>query len=291
MPDLQYYYKIVGSEKVDNGTTFWNSITLELENYLLHGDMDLFLINNIQPHVFVWPQDGCQNKVQLEILENDKESIFYKTLSINNYGPQGIRLHNNIQLDRVQHVWSIYNLVEKLNFSLQNDEIIFEFGAGTGQMADVLSDMNFIGKHIIYDLPLMTVLQKHFIDKKNIKNTYILDDESINIINGTNFLPCNQINGESYIVNLPNINFIATYSLSEADINTRNRFTQYIMNFSRIFIVYHPGVNEVSEYVDYYEDIEKIQKLIEKTHYYSDNPHFNNGRLFMAVKKSLSGGL
>lgn len=264
----------------------WSEFTQNLETYLINGDMDLYLVNNIEPHIFTWPQDAIQNKYQLNILENDKESIFYKTLKVNDYGPQGIHLYKNIQLDRVQQVWSIYVLAQRLNFSLDNDEIIFEFGAGTGQMADVLTDLNFKGRHIIYDLPLMTVLQKYFIDKKAIKNTYILDDENINIINGTNFLPCNQINSEKYVLGLPNINFIATYSLTETDIHTRNKFSEYMVGFSRIFIVYWPGKSSVGDYIDNSEYIKIIQKKIEKTHYcFNVDDHFNNGKLFIALKK------
>jgi len=281
---------IIQKVKTNNSypsSTTWIKFTEHLESYLINGDMDLFLINHIEPHIFIWPRDSIQNKHQLQILENDPESIFYKTLKVNDYGPQGIRLYKNTQLDRVQQVWSIYNLVEKLNLSLDNDEIIFEFGAGTGQMADVLSDLNFKGRHIIYDLPLMTVLQKHFIDKKGIKNTHILDDENINIINGTNFLPCNQINSEKYVLGLPNINFIATYSLTETDIHTRNRFSEYMIEFSRIYIVYWPGKNEVGDYNDNTEYIEMIQKKIEKTHYCFNDNNFENGKVFIAVKKSL----
>lgn len=265
----------------------WTEFTQHLETYLIYGDIDLYLIKNIEPHLFTWPQHSVQNKCQLQILENNQESIFYKTLKINDYGPKGIYLYKNIQLDRVQQVWSIYNLVEKLNFSLDNDEIIFEFGAGTGQMADVLSDLNFKGRHIIYDLPLITVLQKHFIDKKGIKNTYILDDENINIINGTNFLPCNQIKSEKYVLGLPNINFIATYSLSETDIQTHNKFSEYMVDFSRIFIVYWPGKHEICDNIDNSDYIEMIQKKIEKTHYCFNENNFENGKVFIAVKKSL----
>ena len=268
-------------------STNWTEITKHLETYLINGDMDLYFINNIEPRVFTWPMDSIQNKYQLQILENNPESIFYKTLKVNDYGPKGIKLYENIQLDRVQQVWSIYNFVEKLNFSLDNDEIILEFGAGTGQMADVLSDLNFKGRHIIYDLPLMTVLQKHFIDKQGIKNTYILDDENINIINGTNFLPCNQINSEKYVLGLPNINFIATYSLSETDIHTHNKFSEYMIRFSRIYIVYWPGISSEGDYIDNSEYIEMIQKKIEKTHYCFNDNHFGNGKVFIAVKKLL----
>jgi hypothetical protein len=112
-------------------------------------------------------------------LEKNKDDIFYKTIiKTNNYGPRGLNLYNNVQLDRVQQVWSIYNLVNILNFNLNNrDEIILEFGGGTGQMADVLYELGFKGKHIVYDLPLMTVLQRYFVDKRSIKTQHILDDE------------------------------------------------------------------------------------------------------------------
>lgn len=276
----------VKNNSYTNSST-WSKFTQHLENYLINGDMDLYLINNIEPHVFKWPIDSIQNKHQLQILENDQESIFYKTLKVNDYGPLGVGLYKNTQLDRVQQVWSIYNLVEKLNLSLDNDEIIFEFGAGTGQMADVLSNLNFKGRHIIYDLPLMTVLQKYFIDKRGIKNTHILDDETINIINGTNFLPCNQINSEKYVLGLPNINFIATYSLTETDIHTHNKFSEYMIGFSRIYIVYWPGKNEIGDYIDNSKYIEMIQKKIGKTHHCFNGNNFENGKVFIAVKKSL----
>ena len=269
----------------------WCEFTKDLEQYLINGNMNLYLKNNIHPHVFTWPQRSIQNMHQLMILENDKESVYYKTLKVNDYGPDGIYLYKNVQLDRVQQVWSIYNLEKKLNFSLNNDEIIFEFGAGTGQMADVLSKLNFKGKHVIYDFPLMTVLQKYFIDKRGIKNTFILDNENINITNGTNFLPCNQINSEKHVLGLPNINFIATYSLTEADLNTRNKFSAYMVNFSRIFIIYWPGKHSVGDNIDNTEYIELIRNKINKTHNCFDYDNFGNGKVFMAVKKSIQDKL
>jgi hypothetical protein len=286
-PNVEYIIKRVQNNSYYNSSNSWREFTQHLEKYLISGDLDLYLINNIEPHVFTWPQQGVQNMRQLNILESDRESIFYKTLKVNDYGPKGIYLHNNIQLDRVQQVWSIYNLVTKCNLSLNTDEIIFEFGAGTGQMADVLSDLKFAGKHIIYDLPLMTVLQKYFIDKKSIKNTYILDDEPTTIINGTNFLPCNQPNSETHVLELPNINFIATYSLTETDITTRNKFIEYMVAFSRIYIVYWPGKTEVGDHNDNSDYIQMIQHKIDKTHYWFHSDNFENGKVFMAVKKTI----
>jgi hypothetical protein len=274
------------SKNVHDSSKLWIEFTKDLKHYLENGDLDLYLINGISPNLFKWAENSPQNIKQLEILEKDKESIFYKTLlKTNDYGPIGIFLQNNIQLDRVQHTWSIYNLVNALNLDLNKDEIIFEFGGGTGQMADVLSDLNFKGKHIVYDLPLITVLQKYFVDKRNIKNVHILDDETQNLMNSTNYLPCNQPNSEKTILGLPNINFIATYSLSETDVCTRDKFAEYMTHFSRIYIVYWPGKTDAEDYIDNAEYIQIIKQNIENTHYYYDGDNFGNGKVFMAIKK------
>ncbi len=141
--------------------------------------------------------------------------------------------------------------VKILNLNLNNDnEIILEFGGGTGQMSDVLSKLNFKGKHIVYELPLITIIQRHFINKRNIKTKYILDDEKLDIINGTNFLPCNQINTEKFVMNLQNINFIATFSLTETDIDTHNKFAKFITNFSRVYIAYSLNKTVTEDYID-----------------------------------------
>jgi hypothetical protein len=268
----------------------WSSFTNGLKNYLTNGDLDLYRIKNIVPHIFTWPESSGQNITILNILEKNKDNIFYKTIiKTNNYGPHGIKLYNNIQLDRVQQAWSIYNLVNSLNLNLDNcHENILEFGGGTGQMADVLHDLGFKGKHIVYDLPLMIVLQRHFVDKRCVKTQHILDDEGITFINGTNYLPCNQERSEKMIMKLPNINFIATYSLSETDINTHNKFAEYIMNFSRIFIVYMPDKTHVGDYIDNHEYIEKIQSRLDATHFCYIGTDYGGGKTFMAVKKSLT---
>lgn len=266
----------------------WNNITKQLKTYLETGDLNLYKINNIAPHVFTWAEMSGQNIKALNFLEKDKDNIFYKTaINTNNYGPFGIKLYKYVQLDRVAQIWSIYNLVNVLNLNLNDNEIILEFGGGTGQMSDVLSNLNFKGRHIVYDLPLMTVLQSHFVGKRSIKNTHILDDEPINLINGTNYLPCNQPLSEKYIMGLPDVNFVATYSLSETDIETHNKFAEYIMNFKRIYIVYIPTKSYVGDYIDNGEYIQNIKTKLELTHYCHIGSDYGSGLTFLAVKKDI----
>ena len=83
----------------------WDDMTKTLRYYLE---------NEIKPHIFIWPEDSLQNKLQLNLLKKNTECIFYKTaISNNDYGPIGVKLYDNVQLDRVAQVWSIYILVNK----------------------------------------------------------------------------------------------------------------------------------------------------------------------------------
>jgi len=95
----------------------WDDMTKTLRYYLENENIDLFRVNEIKPHIFIWPEDSLQNKLQLNILKKNTECLFYKTaLSNNDYGPIGVKLYDNVQLDRVAQVWSIYILVNKLQF-------------------------------------------------------------------------------------------------------------------------------------------------------------------------------
>ena len=275
------------STRPSNSSRTWVECTKDLLDYLEHGDLELYHQKKICPRIFYWPEGGHQNKMQLDYLLKDTESVLYKTLFTNTYGPLGIQLYQNIQLDRVQQIWSLYNLVTFLNLNPADNEILFEFGAGTGQMADVLAELKFQGPHVVYDLPLMTVLQTYFIEKRGIANQHLIDEEATTLQMGTNFLTNNQPAKEAYVMTLPNINFVATYSLSETDAETHAKFASYMPFFSRIYIVYWPGKHDICDGVDNTEYIEQIKRDIKDTHTYKEYSNFGNGTAFLAVKKEI----
>jgi len=268
----------------------WNNFTSELRYYLENENIDLFRKKEIKPHVFIWPEKSPQSIKQLEILKR-KNDIFYKCIKeTNDYGPEGIEMFDNVQLDRVSHTWYLNILVNELNMDLNNkDQIIFEFGGGTGQMSDVLKSLDFKGKHIIYDLPLMLVLQEYFINKKNINVNYLLDSEKNDLIFGSNMLPCNQNIWEKKIINnYQNLNFIATYSLTETDLETRNKFSDYLINFERIIIVYWDWVSEEFDNIDNKKYINDIVKKLEKTHDCSISENYGNGLILKCKRKQIN---
>ncbi len=62
----------------------WVNFMLHLKSYLQTDDLELYRINNIQPHIFTWPEESKQNMKVLEILESQPESIFYKVIQKSN---------------------------------------------------------------------------------------------------------------------------------------------------------------------------------------------------------------
>ena len=66
-----------------------------------------------------------------------------------------------------------------------------------------------------------------------------------------------------------------------------NKFSEYMVNFSRIFIIYWPGKTEIGDNNDNTEYIQTIQQKIENTHYCFHHDNFGNGKVFMAVKKTI----
>jgi len=288
--DISLSTFIVNIEKKEfNCSTSWRENINHCRSYIIsnYKKLDDYKIDNVQPEIFTWPQDSIQNKRQYDFLKNNltHDNIFLKEIYKNTYGPKNIKLFNNIQLDRVQHVWSIFFLVNYLNFDLNNkNEVIIEFGAGTGQLSDVLNNLNFKGSHIIYEIPIFTILQKFFVEKEGIKTNYILDDKELNIINGTNFLPCNQNINEDKIMNLDNLTFIASYSLTETDIETHNKFYNYILNFRRVYIVYWPYKDNVGDNIDNGKYINDIFNKMKETHKCNIINNFENGNIYYAEK-------
>jgi len=131
------------------------------------------------------------------------------------------------------------------------------------------------------------VLQKYFVTKRWVENQHLLDDEDTELRKGTNYLPNNQPKREAAVMGLPNLNFIATYSLSETDAETHAKFAKYMPCFSRIFIVYWPGKHSICDGVDNSEYVEQIKRDLKETHNFLEYDNFGNGKAFLAVKNEI----
>lgn len=83
---------------------------------------------------------------------------------------------------------------------------------------------------------------------------------------------------------LDNLTFIASYSLTETDIETYNKFYNYILNFRRVYIVYWPYKDKVGDNIDNGKYINDIFNKMKETHKCNIINNFKNGNIYYAEK-------
>jgi len=142
----------------------------------------------------------------------------------------------------------LYHLTEYYNFSNKkpNDfEVIFEFGGGYGSMCRLIHNLNFQGKYIIFDFPHFIALQKFYLKSAGYN---IYDYKDYNKVNSGIFLISDINDLEDickFLSPLSNSLFIATWSLSETNLTTRNLFNNIYKNFNHFIIAFQDSFGEV----------------------------------------------
>lgn len=146
---------------------------------------------------------------------------------------------------RIHHQFLLYSFdIEFENF-INDINIIFEFGGGYGSMCENIFRHNYKGEYVIFDFKEFSVLQKYYLN-----NT--LSHKSFNKIMFINDLKNSRAIENK--INSSNSLFIATWSLSETDLKTRNLFDENILkNFDYYLIAFQPVFNEIDN-LNYFKD-------------------------------------
>lgn len=250
--------------------------------------LDEFKKRGFGPALFSWPENSAQNSLELKEADKlgEKWHIWADILSLSpDYGPFGIKTHpwkgRAIQFDRVQQVWTLY----ESGLSMQDEgTVLVEFGGGTGQMASVVHDAAFKGSHFVYDFPEMLTLQNHFHIKAGCNGTFVLDSDTAALLHTagrTNYLSNTEGASFEKVMALPRINFVATYSFTEADQPTRAKFMPHFKSFDSIYIVYWPSFDNI----DNEASIKTIADSVAATHEVSIKSHLANGKVFQANRR------
>jgi hypothetical protein len=299
------------------GHPIWLGNIAELRKHLNEdcNKFDDYRVADWNPKVFTWPESGKQNIKQLPVLSglNDTTSCppsfsqKYKScwmelvFSRNDYGPRNILLQTcsgsgrKIQLDRVQHVYNLFE-ASQLSLSLQDEgAILLEFGAGTGQMASVIQDSGFRGIHVAYDFLEMQLMQRRFHLGGHDGSRFItagLDGNRVSSSNDivlmskgvTNYLPVGDIDSLNALLSKPRVTFVSTYAFTEADAASHDLFIPHFPKFDGFFIVFWTKFGEVNEQTA----IDGIMKACASTHDMTVSKYFNNGQALRGVRKSAS---
>jgi len=159
----------------------------------------------------------------------------------------------------VHHAYHLARFEGEAAITIGSLDTILEFGGGFGSMCRLCHNLGFKGKYIILDLPHFSALQQ-----------YYLKSCGLNVLPGTDFekadegIAClSSIDDLKHLfrtVNskIPASLFIATWSLSEAPVETRDAVFDVVQFFSNYLICYRKqfgGVDNIRYFRDFRERI------------------------------------
>ena len=133
----------------------------------------------------------------------------------------------------IHHAFHIAQFEEKMKHQIHDIDLIFEFGGGYGSMCRLVHNLGFVGKYIIFDLPLFSALQVYYLKSLG------LPVESISqIAKSKKGIVCTSDIHELRTL-LPDQNkvynamMIATWSISEVSIQVRDSILS-LLSFRKI---------------------------------------------------------
>lgn len=118
----------------------------------------------------------------------------------------------------IHTAYHLQQFEQKTNIDINKLNSIFEFGGGYGAMALLCHRLGFNGKYIIYDLPIVSLLQEYYLSNvgiEDVKFSTELEQKNIDL-------------------------FIGLWSISETDHNFKNKIFDKI-NFDYYFMSYVPA--------------------------------------------------
>ena len=130
----------------------------------------------------------------------------------------------------------------KVNFKKLS--LIFEFGGGYGNMCRLINKMGFKGKYIIYDLPEFSSIQRFYLKLNNITDVSCISD-----LGKLNTALAKYSNKKDRL-------FLATWSLSESPLLTRDQIKALVKNFKYHLISYQSSFDCIDN-INYFDNFQK----------------------------------
>lgn len=237
---------IKNDKKIINN--FWDNQSDKIvDEFLNKNPKDFLNFKSIGETMFV----GRRTKyIYLELLKLIKHKKYFKKLKrllhCNNFGkPPTFPINlliKNTNSNMIHQAYHLLKLKQETNINLDDIENVFEFGGGYGALCKIFDNEGFNGNYYIYDLPLMSNIQKYWITNSNftnLKNIYLINDiKNISEI-------------KKNIFDKKNL-FISNWALSESPIELRNEFKEFLHCFEFISLAIQKnfqGVNNLS-YID-----------------------------------------
>jgi hypothetical protein len=244
----------------------WEDFKNEIKNHLMNDDINNF-IN--------WPiiKQTMIAGVDLVEFDNLKKSRYwdkwYTKLDEVTLKPNSFHLFPSSSTNNIHHAYSLDVMMEYLNLELNEIGTVVEFGGGYGNTCRLFKRWGHNNQYVIYDIPELIKIQKHYLEKNN-------------LINNLNFLQNLEVVNDVYGNSL----FLGLWSISETPIFERERMLNNLKFFDCKNIFIAMGNSFYGE-----NNIEWIDEMIIPTlnklgyeHKLHEIEHGNGMYYFMAKK-------
>lgn len=297
------------ARKARGESDFWDEQMLELSGHESRSedcrDFHSYVKSGWKPAVFTWLNCDFHRKHIEELLDDPLYTSVWKQAAHQTapygrwYGPPEV---TNIQT--IQGVQYQKKRVQNLNhlrlmtavmpgFQIANVAQWIEFGAGSADLAAGLHALGFPGVHFLLDLPPMNLMQWYWLRYSSIPaylgtSQFFSSRPNPRSMAGKIILESSaedtrlfkHLNQSDFSKSV----FFATYSYTEADFDTRDRFRQLLRKCGIIYMVFWSDFKGKNNDV-YLNNI--LEEVLLETHNVQIWKHEKVGFYFVARKKEL----
>lgn len=258
------------TENESHKISFWSEKEIELKTLLETSDPAAFctweVIKNtmyFNPHLkeYEYLRQSNQWPLLNDILNEEK---------IGN--ARGYFLHPSASGNLIHHLYSYLLFCDHTGIHPGKLSSVLEFGGGYGSFCRLLYKMGFHSRYHIFDLPVLTCLQRYFLAHTNPGlpvNYNSLDgqQESVSLINDISYLQNDKSKWQN--VDL----FIGLWSISEAPFALRDFFFDNLSNCRYILVGYQKDFEGLDN-ARYFSELEKRMDRYQWVH--QEIPHMDD---------------
>lgn len=216
--------------------------------------------------------DNCSLDIK-ENLFNGMHESFVGHSSVENFQKSTFNI-TSLNIKTCGHI--THNITHQIhalenNISVKNFDLIFEFGAGYGGMAKLCNDLGYKNKYYIFDLPRLKDIQTYYLTRTSVSHKIVNDISSLKTEIG------------KFDDNKKKL-FIATWSLSEVNLDLRALILDIIKDFDAFIIIFQKniwGVDNGSYFDVHSEFCSSFKKITKFTRIPISYINFDGGNYYL----------
>jgi hypothetical protein len=232
----------------------WKRNASRLRNDILFHDPKKFLRwDVIEETMFVGNEPYVESELRHIQMRQDWNSRWKNAIQESTIGhPKRFASYRESSANLIHQAYHLCRFEETTATKIEDFDLIFEFGGGYGSLCKLTHNLGFKGTYIIFDLPIFSALQWFYLRSvelpARIINSPPFLSEGVICTSSTNTLDAllgDIIGGKKTL-------FIATWSLSETAIITRESILQFIPAFHFYLISFQDYFYEINN-VDFFK--------------------------------------